>query len=280
MIRPIRVDHNDFFKWLLKLIHSLIPKVGWKDRWFVLLEVGSGQWEGTQRSQRPWPTRGTCTETTSKHHSLPLLVSVVGCSRPSSLLSPEASTGGLKEDPPRSGKNAVSWWWVLVVSFIPLHTVTVKLTDQTKSGHACLGGPLFARFWPPTVAVARPERCKNCTQVLFRRVLTWPSTWWLIVCPEKQGHTRENCRFVDFGGGDCADGLWTALRSMVRPKRCTTTCFDVCLTCTRLSGQDTPPINRHALWLLSFWWVVLSWVLVYKWPVVVLILYGVHRSRS
>ena len=40
-----------------------------------------------------------------------------------------------------------------------------------------------------------------------------------------------------------AGGLGAALRSLVSPQRCTTTCFDVCPICTRLSGQGTPPIN-------------------------------------
>ncbi len=32
-----------------------------------------------------------------------------------------------------------------------------------------------------------------------------------------------------------------ALRSVVSPKRCTTTCLVVCLTCTQCSGQETLP---------------------------------------
>ena len=40
-----------------------------------------------------------------------------------------------------------------------------------------------------------------------------------------------------------AGGLRAALRSLVSPQRCTTTCFDVFLICTRLFGQGTPPIN-------------------------------------
>ncbi len=39
-----------------------------------------------------------------------------------------------------------------------------------------------------------------------------------------------------------AGGLGAALRSLVSPQRCTTTCFYVCLICTRLFGQGTPPI--------------------------------------
>ncbi len=40
-----------------------------------------------------------------------------------------------------------------------------------------------------------------------------------------------------------AGGLGAVLRSLVSPQRCTTTCFDVFLICTRLFGQETPPIN-------------------------------------
>ncbi len=40
-----------------------------------------------------------------------------------------------------------------------------------------------------------------------------------------------------------AGGLGAALRSLVSPLRCTTTCIDVCLVCTWLSGRGTPPIN-------------------------------------
>ena len=47
---------------------------------------------------------------------------------------------------------------------------------------------------------------------------------------------------TDFGGG-LAGGLGAAVRSLVRPQCRTTTCFDVCLACTRLSGQGSPPIN-------------------------------------
>jgi hypothetical protein len=77
-------------------------------RRLVSLEVGAGQREGTQRSQRPWPTRGTCTDTASKRQPPARIVRAAGCSSPSSLRSPEASAGGLKEGPPWAGKNTAT----------------------------------------------------------------------------------------------------------------------------------------------------------------------------
>jgi hypothetical protein len=51
---------------------------------------------------------------------------------------------------------------------------------------------------------------KMRVQVL-QGVLTRPSTWWLMVCPEKQGPALEKCSFVDFGGGDWCRRPWSGI---------------------------------------------------------------------
>ena len=48
--------------------------------------------------------------------------------------------------------------YVLVVSFDPFRTATVKLRVQTKTGHVYRACPLFAPFWPPALSAPRPER--------------------------------------------------------------------------------------------------------------------------
>jgi hypothetical protein len=74
----------------------------------------------------------------------------------------------------------------------------------------------------------------------------------------KQGAASENSRFVDFEEGTAAVGLGAALRSVVSPKRCTTTCLVVCLTCTRCSGQETLPTIWRARRLLALVCVYLA----------------------
>ncbi len=73
--------------------------------------------------------------------------------------------------------------------------------------HCKITWPEYSPFCPPTVALTPVgERWKIAWKFfddLWRLVLTWPSTWWLIVFPEKQGPGgREKFTFVDFGGGD------------------------------------------------------------------------------
>ncbi len=48
---------------------------------------------------------------------------------------------------------------------------------------------------------------------------------------------------VDFGGGGLVHAVLERSCGRWRAPRCTTTCFDVCLTRTLMSGQETPPIN-------------------------------------
>jgi hypothetical protein len=53
----------------------------------------------------------------------------------------------------------------------------------------------------------------------------------------------KNAALLTLGEGTGAGGLGAALRSVLSTKRSTATGFVVCLTCTRLSGEETPPIN-------------------------------------
>ena len=124
------------------------------------------------------------------------------CSRPSSLRSPEASAAWLKEGPPRSGKDDGSRAMRASRVFRPFPHRHCKIAWPGKN---------WARL-PCVLAfcslLASHGRCcaqltaQSCAQVLCRRVLACPSTWWLIVCPEKHGPGREKYMIVDFGGGD------------------------------------------------------------------------------
>ncbi len=192
--------------------------MGWKDRWLVSLEVGEDQREGTQRSQRPWPTRGTCTETVSKHQPLSFLVCEVDCSCPSSLRSSEVC----KVD-----------WSDKKWAFLPRRSTFCSLLTSH--------GRCYASW-----------ATQNCTQVLYRLVLTWPSTWWLIVFPEKQDRARENCRFVDFGGGDWCRRSLNGIAVTGEAKALHNHVIGCLSNLHAGSGQETPPMNRRALWLLVF----------------------------
>jgi hypothetical protein len=47
-------------------------------------------------------------------------------------------------------------------------------------------------------------------------------------------HAFLKSTFTDFGGGGLVQAVGTALRSLVSPQCCTTTCFDVCLIMSNL----------------------------------------------
>jgi hypothetical protein len=66
-----------------------------------------------------------------------------------------------------------------------------------------------------------------------------------------------NPQVLTLGGLSRVDGLGEVLESLVSPLLCAATCFDVCLICTRMSGQGTLPINSLARRLLSFWAITL-----------------------
>ena len=122
------------------------------------LEVGAGQRLTVHRQQRPSPTRGTSSTDRSNFKTS---TSLVPCTRGGWIVSLLfVLDRGLDYMAERGsstvgGKYCLAPRWVLVVSFVPFRTATVKLRGHAKIGYACPPCSLFARFWPPTVVAAR-----------------------------------------------------------------------------------------------------------------------------
>jgi hypothetical protein len=99
-----------------------------------------------------------------------------------------------------------------------LSTPPLQNCLESKSGKDCLTGPpkhvllsSSTRYWASSMT-------QKCSQVLWWHVLTCPSTWWLMVCPENQGPTCEKYNFLDFGGGDWCSRPWSGLTVAGEPK--------------------------------------------------------------
>jgi len=170
-------------------------------------------------------------------------VRAAGCRHPSSLRSPEASAAWLKEGPRRSGKNTAARAMGASRVFQPFPHRHCKIAWPGKKWACLRRRPSKRSFLASRARSLRPERL---TIALYFS----PDASWCALelgarfCALKSTAPRvKNAALLTLGEGAGTGGLGAALRSLVSPKRCTTTCCVVCLTCTLLSGQETPPIN-------------------------------------